>query len=202
VRTIKLWWLIAAFLSGVAAAMWAEELILRTQENRLEFSAPQVHFLTGRPLERLRNAASVPFDFQVTLAAGSQTRIVRRTQTTFVISYDILEERYSVNKVAPRKAAGHLTESEAEAWCLQEMAVDVNGLSATEPLWARMDIRARDERNATLFGRDSISDNGINLNGLIELFSRPPQATQPHWLLEAGPVTLEQLRAQVRRGRV
>ena len=54
-RTIKPWWVVAAFLSGLAFAMAAEELILSTQEeSRLEFSAPRVHFLVGKPLERLR----------------------------------------------------------------------------------------------------------------------------------------------------
>jgi len=56
-RTIKPWWVIAAFLSGLAFAMWAEELVLSTQEGHLEFAAPRVHFLVGKPLERLRNAS-------------------------------------------------------------------------------------------------------------------------------------------------
>ena len=46
-RTIKPWWVIAAFLSGMAFAMWAEELVLSTQESRLEFAAPRIHFLVG-----------------------------------------------------------------------------------------------------------------------------------------------------------
>lgn len=198
-RTIKTWWLVAAFLSGVALAMWAEELILRTQENRIEFSAPGVRFLAGKPLERLRNAAAVPFDIQVTLAAGRPDRIVRRNAARFVISYDLFEERYSVSKLAgPRRAAGHMTAREAEAWCFQEMSIDVNGLAPSDPLWASMDIRAVDERDFRIFGRDNITDTGINLTSLIEIFSRPPSAAQPHWSLEAGPVTLEQLRR--RRG--
>ena len=41
--------------------------MLSWRDNRLEFSAPHVHFLGGKPLELLHNAAPVPFDFQVTL---------------------------------------------------------------------------------------------------------------------------------------
>ena len=44
VRAIKSWWLVLAFLSGFALAMWAEEVILNWRDNRLEFSAPRVHF--------------------------------------------------------------------------------------------------------------------------------------------------------------
>ena len=79
VRTIKPWWLIAAFLSGLAFAMAAEELILSTQESRLEFSAPRVHFLVGKPLERLRNASEVPFDFKITLWSGTRSHMLRQT---------------------------------------------------------------------------------------------------------------------------
>ena len=176
--------------------MFAEELILRAQGNRLDFSAPRVHYLTGRPLARLRNAEPVAFDFQVNLAAANKTNVVKQNTARFVISYDLWEERFAVTKTAPsRKAAKHLTAAEAEVWCVQEMSiVDLNGVAANQPLWATMDIRAEEETEARLFSRRDISDAGISLNGLIELFSKPSRATQAHWTLEAGPVTLEQLR--------
>ena len=79
-RTIRPWWVIAAFLSGVASAMAAEELILRTQESRLDFSAPRLHFLVGKPLERLHNASEVPFDFQVSLWSGTRTHVLRKAR--------------------------------------------------------------------------------------------------------------------------
>ena len=195
-RRIRKWWLALAFVCGLAAAMAAEELILRMQGNRLDFSAPRVHYLTGRPLARLKNAEPVAFDIQVKLAAQQSSNVLRTNTARFVISYDLWEERYAVTKTtAPRKAASHLTAAEAEEWCIHEMSVvDVSGIAANQPLWARMDIRAEDEKDSRLFGRDNISDQGISLTSLIERLSRPPKASQPHWELEAGPVTLEQLR--------
>src|ERR1044071_3902207 len=95
-RTIRAWWFVAAFFCGAAVAMWAEELILRAQENRLEFAAPQLHFLTGRPLERLKNASQVAFDIQATLWSGSRTNVHAHQTARFVISYALWEERYSV----------------------------------------------------------------------------------------------------------
>ena len=200
-RTIKPWWVIAAFFSGLAFAMWAEELILTTHESRLEFSAPRVHFLVGKPLERLRNASEVPFAVKVTLWSGTRNHLLREVQTRFVVSYDLWEERFAVtNLVTPRRTARHLTSIAAEAWCLKEMSTDVNGIRADEPLWARLDIRAEEVKEAGLpFGRGSISDSGINLTPLIEIFSRPATATQPHWIEETGPVTLDELR-RGRRG--
>jgi len=195
-RTLRPWWIALAFLSGIATAMWAEELILRAQANRLDFSAPRLHYIADGPLKRLHNAESVAFDFNVTLAAMNRTNVVRQNAARFVISYDLWEERFSVSKVTSnRKATAHLTAAQAEAWCVQEMALtDLNGVPADQPLWAHMEIRAEDERESRLFGRDNITDAGISLTSLIERFSRPPRATQQHWTLEAGPKTLEQLR--------
>lgn len=195
-RSIRLWWVVAAFVCGIATAMWAEELILRTQGNRLDFSAPRVHYLSGRPLARLRNAEPVAFDIQVTVAVVTEDNVVRQNTARFIISYDLWEERYAVTKITPtRKTAGHLTAIEAEAWCVQEMSVlDLSGVGANQPIWARMEIRAQEERDSPLFSRDNITDAGISLTSLIERLSKPPKSTQLHWNLEAGPVTLEQLR--------
>ena len=144
---------------------------------------------TGAPV------ASVTFNVQGTLWSGTRGNMHSRQTASFVISYDLFEERYSVTKVsAPRRNANHMTASEAEAWCLQQMSMDVTGVPANQPLWARMEIRAEDERGSSPF-RGKISEGGISLTDyFIELFSRPARAAQSHWELEAGPVTLEELR--------
>lgn len=195
-RTIKLWWVIATFLSGMAFAMWAEELSLSTQEDRLEFAAPRLHFLAGKPLERLRNAAEVSFAFRVSLFSGNQTHKLKENTARFVVSYDLWEEKFSVTKLAtPRRTARHLADTAAEAWCLREMSMDVTGVGAREPLWARLEIRAEDSKDGGLpFGRGNITDSGISLTSLIEVFSRPPAVTQTHFNVETGPVTLDELR--------
>ena len=194
-RTSRVWWFAAAFFCGAAMAMWAEELMLRAQENRLEFSAPQLHFITGRPKERLQNAASVAYNVKVTLWSGSRTTPHGNQTARFIISYALWEEKYAVSKVSvPKRNASHMTAAEAEAWCLREMSMDVTGVPAKQMLWAKMEIRAEDERNSGLF-RDKISEDGITLTDyFIELFSGKPRAGVSHWELEAGPVTLEQLR--------
>lgn len=200
-RTIKSWWLILAFLTGFALAMFAEELILNWRDNRLEFSAPRVHFLGGKPLELLHNAAPVPFDFQVTLSSGTRAHVFRRSFDRFVVSYDLWEEKFKVIKTqSPRKMAEHLTAPAAEAWCLEQMSMDLTGLGGSEPFWAHLDIRAQDGKDGPLFARDNISQTGISLTSLIEIFSRPAQSQQSRWILDAGPLTLEELKRSHRRG--
>jgi hypothetical protein len=195
-RTIKTWWVIAAFISGLAFALAAEDLILSTQDNRLEFAAPRLHFLVGKPLERLRNAAEVSFAFRITLFSGNQTHKLQETASRFVVSYDLWEEKFSVTKLAsPRRTARNLADTAAEAWCLREMSMDVTGVGAKEPLWARLEIRAEDSKDGGLpFGRGNITDSGISLTSLIDIFNRPPAVTQAHFNVEAGPVTLDELR--------
>jgi hypothetical protein len=197
VRAIKSWWLILAFLSGFALAMWAEEVILNWRDNRLEFSAPRVHFLEeGKPTELLHNAEAVPFGFQVTLWSGNRTHIFRRLQDEFVVSYDLWEEKFRVVKTqSPVRKVSHLSAADAEKWCWDQMAMDVSGIAGNEPLWVRLDVRAEDDKRSPLFPAGSVSESGISLTSLIELFSQPPRRGQTHWgPYDLGPFTLDELK--------
>jgi hypothetical protein len=202
VRAIKSWWLIVAFLSGFTLAMMAEELILNWHNNRLEFAAPRVHFLGGRPLEMLHNAEPVPVDFQLTVFSGSRTHVFQQVTDQFVVSYALWEERFKVVKTqSPRRMAEHLTAEKAEAWCWEQMTMDPGGLAGTEPFWARFEIRAEDGHDGPLFGRGSITESGISLTSLIEVFSRRARSQQSHWgPFEAGPFTLDELKRSPHRG--
>jgi len=186
--------LFAAFLSGMALAMLAEDLILDHRNNRLEFSAPRTDFFAGSPMARLKNAAEVPFVIQTTLWSGNQHHVYRTAVDRFVVSFDIFEETYSVVKSeAPRKSASHLTAKAAQAWCLSQMSLDTTGLSGGEPLWARLEISAEDPpRDGSILG--SVSDSGISLGSLIDFFSRTG-GLQTHLKLDYPAFTLDQLKS-------
>lgn len=203
-RTIKTWWLILAFVSGFAFAMMAEELRLNWRDNRLELSAPKVHFLGGRPLELLHNAAAVPFNFNVTLWSGTRTHVYSQHLDRFVVSYDLWKERFKVVKTqSPQKTIENLTQFDAESWCFAQMSPEVPGIGGAEPLWLRVEIRAEDGKDSPLFARGargSVSESGISLSSLIEIFSRPPQQ-QSHWgPYDVGPFTLDEIKQSFRRG--
>lgn len=200
---IKKWWVVVAFLSGFGLAMVAEELIVNLHNDRLEFSLAHVHFLAGgKPLEMLHNAAPVPFDFQMTVYSGTRDHVLRQATDQFVVSYALWEQNFKVVKMqSPRREREHMTAQEAEKWCVDQMSMDLPGLAPNTPLWARFEIRAEDSREASLFGRGSISDSGLSLTSLIEVFSRPARAQQSHWgPYEAGPFTLEDLKRSGHRG--
>ena len=170
---VRAWWLILAFVSGFATAMWAEELMLNWRDNRLELSAPRLHFLAGKPLERLHNGADVPFNFRVTLFSGNRDHMFLQMADRFVVSYSVWEQTFQIVKMqAPHSRIEHLSAPAAEAWCLKQMPIDVTGLNGSDLIWAKVEIR-EDGRGAPLFG-NTISESGISLTSLIELFSRPP----------------------------
>lgn len=194
---VRAWWLLVAFLSGMVLAMFAENLILKARDNRLEFSTPYP-FLSGQPalLTRLKNAAEVPFIIQTSLYQGDPHHMVRHAEDRFVVSWDLWQESFSVVRIGARKRASHLTAAQVEKWCMGQMDLDTTGISPTDPLWAKLDIRAEDpSKDSNPFGRGQINESGLSLTPLIELFSRPPRPQQVHYgPIQSGPYTLEQLR--------
>jgi len=182
--------------------MWAEEVILNWRDNRLEFSAPRVRFLEeGKPMELLHNAEAVPFGFQITLWSGNRNHIFKTLTDRFVVSYGLWDEKYQVVKTqSPVRKVEHLSVVDAEKWCWEQMAMDVTGIGATEPLWVRLDVRAEDDKGSPLFA-GSVGESGISSTSLVELFSRPPRRGQSHWgPYEMGPFTLDELKRSPRRG--
>ncbi|HLH42346.1 MAG TPA: hypothetical protein VKV74_05125 [Bryobacteraceae bacterium] len=195
-HSIKLWWLLVAFLSGMAVAMVAEELILRAHGSRLEF-APQVPFLSAPTLlARLHNAEEVPFDMKATVFTGSRDHEFAHNEERFVVSYDIWEETFAATRMKdPQKQVKHMKANALEAWCISQMSLDLAGLGSSEPFWARLEIRAENpERDRGLFGQ-AVGDSGISLlSTLTDIFSRPAARQQPHWELNSPRLTLDELR--------
>jgi hypothetical protein len=92
----KPWWLVVSFISGFLCAMFAEELAVHWRNDELRVTAPKLHFLTGAALNRLKNGATAPFDFQLTLWKGSRSTVFDRVFQRFVVSYDVWEEKFFV----------------------------------------------------------------------------------------------------------
>ncbi len=169
-------------LLGLSAS--SEDLFVRRFADQIRVLAPRLHFLSGKSLERLRDGVTVPFDFQLRIAAGLKNNFVGQPAVErFSISYDVWEERFRVVRLRDfRKSAAGLSAIAAESWCLDNLFVPSAGLPADKELWARLDIRTAEPKEHA----SSNADSGISIPALIQLLSRPPRPQQDHWTLESA----------------
>ena len=157
----------------------------------MHVAAPQLHFLTGKPLERLRDGAAVVFLTQLTLTTDNFTTSLRRTPERFIFSYDLWEEKFSVTKLGEgQRTVAHLSAAAAEAWCLDNVAISSTGLPQDRPFWLRFELRGAEPKDEAAV----IGDSGLNITRLIEIFSRRPRDQQPQWTADAGPLRLDGLK--------
>src|SRR5690242_16391477 len=113
----------------------AQTLVPRWDGDRLQVTAPSLHFLSGRALDRLHNGATIPFAFQMTLTTLPRRIQLQRTLDRFVFSYDVWGERFKiVQSNAPRKAVANLTANAAETWCIEQMSVPAADVPADRDL--------------------------------------------------------------------
>ena len=189
-RSVRFGCVLGAIGTAACFTLLAQNLEVRSSSDQIMVAAPKLHFLTGKPLERLRNGNAVAFDFYLAVLAESKQSILRRNFDRFVISYDIWEEKFSISRMrSARSSASRLTADAAEAWCLDNIAVASSGLPQDRPVWVRLDIRAQDARDQ----KPLSEDEGISLSSLIELFSRPGKQEPNQWRLEAGPMRLRDI---------
>lgn len=183
--------LFLTFATGFALAIWAEDLMLRRHEDQLRFTAPKIHFVAGRAVDRLKEGNAVPVYFQATIAVGSRSNVVERLVESFVISYDLWEERFKVVARGQRKSASNLTAVQTEAWCFENLGISLANIPRNQPLYFKLEIRTEDSNaRLPLFN----SQDNFNLTALINLFSRPAERQQWHWSGEAGPFGYGDLR--------
>ena len=169
-----------------------EDLIVRRSADLIRVAAPRLHFITGKSLQRLRDGALVPFDFQFSIAAGARSNIVERAFERFTVSYDVWEEKFSVVRLHDfHKSPLNLSANAAEAWCLENILARAASLPTDRELWARLEVRSAEPKEPSSF---PYADPGISMTTLIGVFSRPPRPAQDHWSLESAAFRLADLK--------
>jgi hypothetical protein len=156
--------------------------------DNIHVAAPRLHFLTGKPLERLKSGASVVYLSQLTLFTDARATIFRRVVSRMALSYDLWEEKFSVTRPGT-KPRSHLTATEAEAWCLASLAISASGLGHDRSFYLRFEMRPADPKELSAV----VGEPGISITGLIEVFSRKPGPEEQQWTLDAGPLRLKEL---------
>jgi hypothetical protein len=167
-------------------------------------AAPDLHFLVGKPLERLKNADTVTYLTQLTVYSDDRGTIFRRmVPERLVVSYDLWEQKFSVTIPGPyKRSMPNLTAAQAEAWSIDQIAISTLGLPPDRPFWLKFEMRTTEHRELA----GVVGDSGISFStlasSLIDIFSRP-LGGDLYWSRSAGPLRLRDLpRTRAFRGKI
>lgn len=191
-------WLLAGLAVPLSRAWAADSFSVTYDGDNLHVSGSDLHFLTGKPLERLKMGSTVTYGGVVRLFVDQYATTIRRTEVQFAVSYDVLEDDKFAVKIlgnAPRSAA-NLSAAATEAWCLENLFITAAGLASDRPFWLQLDLGIVNKKNISgVFG-----NSGISFASLIDLFS-PDKALDPRWIRQVGPWRIADLARASGRGR-
>lgn len=180
---------IAVVFCALGLSFSPQALVPHSNGDQLLVTAPGLHFLTGRALDRLHNGASIPFAFQMTLTTLPRSIPLHRVLSRFVVSYDVWGEKYKVVQTSgSRRAVTNLAASAAETWCIDQMSIPTADVPADKDLWVRLEIRAEEPVQSP------ITETGLSVTSLIALFSTKAPAQMQEWNAETQPFRLASLR--------
>jgi hypothetical protein len=174
----------------LCASVDAQSVTVHRAGDAVVARAPGFTFIKGEPLARLKDGRTVRVDLGLAILAKVGTVAVAQARQTFLLSYDLWEERFAVTHPGtPPRTAAYLTTAAAEAWCLDQVTVPVSAMGALAkdlPFWIRLEYHILDSDAAP-------ADNGAGgdtLQGLIEALSRRRKAQEWTHAIEAGPFRL------------
>lgn len=178
----------------VFLARAASKLIPIYDGDNLHVAAPpDWHFLTGRPLQRLKDGATVVYLAQLGLYddASFQRPIRLAEMDRFAVSYDIWDNaKFSVTMLTKtRRTSPNLPAASAEAWCLENMAISASNLEQTRRFWLRLEMHVTDQKDLS----SVVAGPGISFAELVLRLAKKAGADDPPMMLEAGPLRLADL---------
>ena len=183
-------WLLAGLALPLFGSRTAEPLQVNFDGDNLHVAAPGLHFLTGKPLERLRDAATVVFLSQLTVYSDDRGTVFRRMLERIIVSYDLWEEKFAVS--VPGTAArsnSHMEAAQAENWVIDGLAVSALGMDPDRQFWLQFELRTTDRREWSQL----VGESGISLSSLLDWMTRQRGPDDSYWSRSAGPFRLVDL---------
>jgi hypothetical protein len=165
----------------------APTLLVTATADGVHVRASELRFLQGRILDRLHDGGAARITLRLELLPQRNALPLAQAEQTFVVSFDLWEERFAVTRLGqPARTASHLTSTAAEAWCVDNVTVPLSALAADRParVWARLVGNARTEPAVR-----EPADEAL-MRRLIDAFSRRTTDEEPPWILEGGPFRL------------
>lgn len=182
--------IVLTLVAWTAARSAAQAVSISRIDDAVNVAAPGFRFITGEPLDILEDGRSLRIDLELALLPRPGGEPVARTRETFVLSYDLWEERFVATKAGPdSRSAEYRSTSDAETWCLTQLAVPVSqmGSAADGTFWVHLSYRILDG------DRTEADDamNGDTIQSLIDALSRRRKAGEWTNSVEAGPFRLQ-----------
>jgi hypothetical protein len=110
----------------------------------------------------------------------------------FVVSYDIFEEKFAINRLEPNpRSITHLSQAAAEVWCLDSIALSTTRLTPEQSFWLVLDYRAEEPK---LSGGEGSNSTDTLIGQLIDIFGRKSQRQETRGSMTAGPLRIAELR--------
>ncbi len=176
---------------GLLALCQSRSLQVERRGDQLYVSAPQLHFIQGRALEKLHNGSAVAYVIALTVLTEHTEKPLFTLRERFVISFDLWEEKYSV--VPGRRggrSASRLTATSAESWCLENMPIPVGGVPDNQLFVIRLECSIDPSEAAT---KDS-DNSALTLSSIIDVFSRKKSESPLRWVASAGSIRLSDVK--------
>jgi hypothetical protein len=171
------------------ALLSAQTLSVKLDGEQLRVAAPQLHFLGNEVLQRLRSGIAVNYVFKIGITPDRYSKPVMEISYRFVISYDIFEEKFAVSRVDPNpRSITHLSESAAQTWCLDSIALPMAKLAADQSFWVALEYQTEEPKPA------KTDPGGSLIEQMIDVFSRKGQRQEARGSIAGGPFILSDLR--------
>lgn len=178
-------WLLAGVALPLSLARAQEGLQVFYDGETIRPIAPNLHFLTGKALQRLKDADTVVYLASLKLFTVDQMLPFREKPEKFAVSYDILEEKFKavISESGERSRAG-MTAYQAETWCLDSLAISAAGLAPDRRFFLRLEMRAAGPKEEF---SNVMADP---FRSVVEMLSRKAGPGEQHW----GPLQSQTLR--------
>ena len=181
---------VVAVVTGFTADPLAQSITVHVVGDVLHIKAPDLRFISGEALNRLKNGRTVRFEFDLDVLPKPGGQAMAQGKESFNLSYDLWEERFAATRVGPpTRSTSHLTQAHLEAWCLEQVMVPVSALGrlgADTSFWLRLAYRVVERERSP----DASGDERFTLRSLIDVFSRRRSAGDLSATLERGPFRL------------
>ena len=180
---------LVGFLLLSWVAVGAQAVTVNRVGNAVAVHAPGFTFIKGEPLARLKDGRSVRVDLELAVLPKPGAPGVTQSRQTFVLSYDLWEERFAVAHVGGSSRLAYLTSAAAEAWCLGQVTISTSAMGSFGrdlPFWVRLEYRIQDDDVAP----GSVDGSGSTLQTLIDALSKRRKAQDWTHAIEAGPFRL------------